>query len=96
MHAGQVVGKRSAKIEAFYAESWAFARFLNEKHPDSLQTMLVDASHGVLFADSSTDDGAGGPLWDPSTAQPMMEHYLGMKLSAIEAEFARYVRGIVE
>src|SRR6185437_3471659 len=27
MHAGQVVGKRSVKIEAFYAECWAFARF---------------------------------------------------------------------
>jgi hypothetical protein len=96
MHAGQVVGKRSAKIEAFYAESWAFARFLHEKHPESLRRMLVDASRGALFADSSSEDPGGGPLWDPATAQPMIEHYLGTKSGSIEAEFAGYVRQVVE
>jgi hypothetical protein len=96
MHAGQVVGKRSAQIEAFYAESWAFARFLHERHPESLRRMLVDASKGQLFADSSTQDAMGAPLWDPKMAQPMIEHYLDMKLPSIEAEFARYVKAIVD
>jgi hypothetical protein len=96
MHAGQVVGKRSRKIEAFYAECWAFARFMNERHPSALKTMLSDASRGVLFADSSTDDAAGGPLWDPATAKPMLEHYLGKSLDEIEMDFARYVKQVVE
>ncbi|HEY8746873.1 MAG TPA: hypothetical protein VIM11_02785 [Tepidisphaeraceae bacterium] len=96
MHAGQVVGRKSAKIEAFYAQSWAFARFLNEAHPQSLQQMLTDASNGLLYADNSTDDPAGGPLWDPSTSKPMLEHYLQMSLSKIEIEFARYVRAMAD
>jgi len=96
MHAGQVVGKRSAQIEAFYAESWAFARFLHERHPEALRRMLVDASKGQLFADSSTEDAMGAPLWDPKMAQPMIEHYLDMKLPSIEAEFAQYVKAIVD
>jgi hypothetical protein len=96
MHAGQVVGKRSVKIEAFYAESWAFARFLRERHPGALRRMLVEASHGVLFADNSRDDGVGGPLWDPSTARPMIEHYLGENLGEVEIEFSRFVREIAE
>jgi hypothetical protein len=96
MHAGQVVGKRSAKIEAFYAECWAFARFMNESHPLALKSMLSDASRGTLFADSSTDDASNGPLWDPATAKPMLEHYLGKNLADIEAEFAKYVKSAVE
>jgi len=96
MHAGQVVGKRSAKIEAFYAESWAFARFLNETHHAALRQMLLDASRGMLYADNSTDDPASGPLWDPATAKPMLEHYVGMPVGQFEAAFARYVREIVE
>jgi len=96
MHAGQVVGKRSAKIEAFYAESWAFARFLNETHHPALRQMLLDASRGTLYADNSTDDPSGGPLWDPATAKPMLEHYFAMPTPQIEAAFARYVREIVD
>lgn len=97
MHAGQVVGKRSAKIEAFYAESWAFARFLHEAHPAALRRMLADASRGTLYADNSTDDPtAGGPLWDPASAKPMLEHYLAMPVTQIEPAFARYVRDLIE
>ena len=96
MHAGQVVGKRSAKIEAFYAESWGFARFLHERHPEALAKMLLDASRGTLFADSSSEDALGAPTWDPKTAQPMIEHYLGMRIPAIEGEFAGFVKSIVQ
>jgi hypothetical protein len=96
MHAGQVVGRRSAKIEAFYAQSWAFARFLHEAHPEALQQMLADASAGLLYADNSTDDPAGGPLWDPGTSKPMLEHYLRMPFGRIEVEFAKYVRALAD
>jgi len=99
MHAGQVVGKPSGKIEAFYAQSWAFARFLLEGdgggHRAALDRMLADAARGRLYADSSREFNRG-PLWDPATARPMLEHYLQMSLPQIEDSFARYVRQVVD
>lgn len=97
MHAGQVVGKPSGKIEGFYAQSWAFARFLNEagsgRYRPALARMLADAAHGNLFDDTSRIL-QGGPVWDPSTAKPILEHYLGIGLPEIEDSFARFVARI--
>jgi hypothetical protein len=99
MHAGQVVGKPGPKIEAFYAESWAFARFLcdgdNGRNRQALQRMLSDAAHGRLFSDNS-QSLTDGPLWDPSTAKPMLEHYLGWTLPEIERAFGSYVNHLAE
>ena len=99
MHAGQVVGKSSAQIEAFYAESWAFARFLHDgnegRNRMALQQMLADAAQGKLYADSSRQL-SDGPLWDPATAKPMLEHYLAMPLPQIEHKFFDYVAGLVD
>lgn len=99
MHAGQVVGRSSGKIEAFYAESWAFARFLIDgdggKYRPALNRMLADAAHGTLHGDGGREL-SHGPFWNPATARPMLEHYLGMNLSQIEAAFARYVRQTVD
>ena len=98
MHAGQVVGKPPSQIEAFYAESWAFARFLHDgsdgRNRPALRRMLTDAARGGLFADSSRSL-ADGPLWDPSTAKPMLEHYLGMSLPEIDREFRGYMQQLV-
>lgn len=94
MHAGQVVGKSNAKIEAFYAESWAFARYLHDgqrgRNRPALQRMLSDAAAGRLFDDTSRQLN-DGPLWDSSTAKPMIEHYLGADLSQIEQSFKAYM-----
>lgn len=94
MHAGQVVGKSNAQIEAFYAESWAFARFLHDgqggRHRDAICRMLADAAAGRLYDDSSRQL-PDGPLWDSSTAKPMLEHYLGQGLNQIEASFRQYM-----
>jgi hypothetical protein len=97
MHAGQVVGKRAARIEAFYAESWAFARFLLEgehgRYRPALNRMIQDAARGELFADDSIESpSGGGPLWNPASAKPMLEHYLDKPLDKIEIAFAKYVR----
>lgn len=97
MHAGQVVGKPSAKIEAFYAQSWAFARFLNDdesgRYRPALGRMLADAARGALYGDTS-QVLHGGPVWDPSTAKPLLEHYLGTELPEIELSFGRFVARI--
>ena len=101
MHAGQVVGKSSGKIEAFYAESWAFARFLYDgdhgSHRAALRRMIADAARGTLYGDSSREmSRGGGPLWDPATARPMLEHYLGQNLSAAEEQFRSYVQRLAD
>lgn len=97
MHAGQVVGKPSAQIEAFYAQSWAFARFLYDaqgaRYRPALRRMLADAARGALFRDSS-HQFPRGPFWDPDTARPMLEHYLGTSLDQIEREYDRYIRDL--
>jgi hypothetical protein len=99
MHAGQVVGKPGPKIEAFYAESWAFARFLCDgdggRNRQALQRMLGDAAHGRLYSDNS-QSLTDGPLWDPSTAKPMLEHYMGRSLPEIERAFASYMNHLAE
>jgi hypothetical protein len=98
MHAGQVVGKSNARIEAFYAESWAFARYLHDGNGGlnrpAMHQMLVDAARGALFDDSSRQLN-DGPLWDSSTAQPMLEHYLGKPLADVERSFRAYVDELV-
>jgi len=99
MHAGQVVGKRNAQIEAFYAECWGFARFLQDaeggRYRPALRRMLADAARGRLFGDNSREQAAR-MLWDPATAQPMLEHYLGMSLPDIEMAFQRFINQLVE
>jgi hypothetical protein len=98
MHAGQVVGKPNARIEAFYAQSWAFARYLYDGNGglnrSAMRQMLADAACGVLFDDSSRELN-GGPLWDSTTAKPMLEHYLGKPLADIEQSFKAYVDELV-
>ena len=97
MHAGQVVGKPAIEIESFYAQSWAFARFMLDgdggTHRPALSQMLGDAAAGRLFDDSS-EHSTIGHFWHPATARPMLEHYLGMSLPEIAADYDRYIRAI--
>lgn len=99
MHAGQVVGQRSAKIEAFYAQSWAFARFLNEaengRFRPAFHRMLADAGSGTLYLEKPFDPEST-PLWDPAHAKPMLEHYLGTDLDEVERHFGSFVRRTVD
>ena len=94
MHAGQVVDQPPAQIEAFYAQSWAFARYLWEadggKHRGTLRRILTDAADGSLYPGPSsrrTDDG----LWDPDSARPLLEYYLKTDLEKLDRSFRRYV-----
>jgi hypothetical protein len=98
MHAGQVVDQRPEQIEAFYAQSWAFARFLWEaeggRYRPTLRRILTEAANGTLFpgeASLRTDDG----LWDPETARPLLEHYLKTDLEQLDKAFRQYVNRVV-
>jgi len=87
MHAGQIVDERAERIEAFYSQNWAFARFLIEgqhgRYRSGLKRLLADAATGQNHAG-----------WDPTSVPPLLEHYLGAPLKQIEAEYLQFVREI--
>src|SRR5207237_4109924 len=51
MHAGDVVGSGGEKIESFYAQNWAFVRFLWDaqkgKYRAAFQKLLADTAAGT-------------------------------------------------
>jgi hypothetical protein len=96
-HAGLVVDQPSARIEAFYSQSWAFARFMCEyqdgRYFRRLQRMLADVAEGTVFDPTGTHHRAGGE-WDSAGVKPMLEYYLGQRLPMIEEEFHQFIRQI--
>lgn len=96
MHAGEVVDQPVERIEAFYAQGWALARFLWEgdggRYRPALQRLLGDAAHGRLPVPISV--GTSGHLWRPAAAKPLLEHYLQMPFDQIEQRYDAYVREI--
>jgi hypothetical protein len=97
MHAGQVVSKQLWKVEMFYAQAWGFARFLMDgedgRYRPALQRMLTD-----LAADKALVANAGpGPngVWNPATAKPLLEQYLGKKIEEIDREYQAFLKKMV-
>jgi hypothetical protein len=97
MHAGQVVEQTTFQVETFYAQNWAFARFMWDadggRYRPALQAMLADAASGKLYRDGVARDPASTD-WDPNSAGPILERYFGMPLASIEREYRAYVRKI--
>ncbi len=97
MHAGNVVNQSGNHIEAFYSESWAFATFLwdadNAKYRPALRQLMSDIADGSVFDPSGVHKNAN-QAWNPSGVKPMLEHYLGMPLDAIDAEYQKYIRKV--
>lgn len=96
-HAGQVVNRPKEQIATFYAQCWAFARFMREaeggRFRPALEKMLADAASGNLV-------GAQAPLndmvfWSPRSAKPVLEHYFQMDLPGIEREYLQFIAKIV-
>ena len=98
MHAGQVVDRAPEQIEAFYAQSWAFAKFLWDgdtgRYRPALRRLLTDAATGNLFPGDNSRKRDGG-LWDPESARPLLEHYLGSSLETVDGAFRRYAKRLV-
>ena len=61
----------------------------------AVRRMLADAAAGRLYDDSSRQL-ADGPLWDSSTAKPMLEHYLGTTLTDVEQSFRQFMDQLVQ
>lgn len=97
LHAGNVVNQSGNRIEAFYAQDWAFATFLwrgdNGKYRPALQKLIADVADGTVYDPSGVHKNSNLP-WNPTGVKPMLEHYLGMKLDAIDAQYQKYIRKV--
>jgi hypothetical protein len=97
MHAGQVVDQPPEKIEAFYAQAWAFARFLWDgeggRHRRTLRKILTEAADGTLYPGDGSRRSEDG-LWDPDSARPLLEHYLRTNLEKLDQAFRKYVHRV--
>ena len=97
LHAGNVVALSGAHIEAFYAEDWAFATFLwsadHAKYRPAMRRMMSDIADGTVYDPTGVHADATVP-WNPAGVRPMLEHYLGMSLEAINVEYQKYIKKI--
>ena len=91
------MGEAGPQIEAFYAEDWAFATFLwsadGGRYRPALRHLIADTAAGVVFDPTGVHDNAQLP-WSPAGVRPMLEHYLGMSLEAIDAEYQKFIRKV--
>jgi Protein of unknown function (DUF1570) len=98
MNAGQVVGKPGEKVDAFYAQAWALARFLwdadNAKYRPVLRQILADTASGTVFDPYHTLHGQFVRLrpLNPEGVKAMLEHYMGMPFDQIEDKYNHYIR----
>jgi len=94
MHAGQVLTER-ARIGGFYAQCWAWARFLeagdNGSHAAALQRLLVDVRDGRVFRPPAEIVGSKLSL-DDTNVRAMYRYYFGMEVSQMEPEFRKFAR----
>jgi hypothetical protein len=97
MHAGDVVGQSNIRIEAFYAQSWAFARYLwegdNNKYRPALQKLFDDTAAGTV-ADPTGSLRRSYLRWNPAGVRPMLEHYLGEDLSVTAKGFEAFEKKV--
>ena len=99
MDAGDVVDAPREKIDAFYAQSWAFARFLREaedgKYRAMFETLMNDTAAGTVKDPTGTLNVAKRS-WSPAAARPILEHYLEQDLASIERSYLAFVKTIVD
>jgi hypothetical protein len=99
LHAGEVVDHPRLKREVFYAQSWAFARFLVEagggEYRDELDRMIADAAMGKLYDPTGATTRAAG-TFSPGEVVDTLGRYLGAPLEQIDAEYQMYVRSIAK
>jgi hypothetical protein len=97
MHAGNVVNQSGNRIEAFYSQDWAFATFLwtgeNAKYRPALRQLMSDTADGTVFDPTGVHKDNRLP-WSPQGVRPMLEHYLGMNLDAVEVEYLKYIHKV--
>jgi hypothetical protein len=98
MHAGDVVGMHGGRIEAFYAQDWAFAVFLlhadHGRHRAALEKLLTDTANGTAYLPSELPHSVLPDAWLPGSVKPLLERYLGEDLAGIDVEYQAYIRDV--
>jgi len=98
MHAGDVVGLGGEKIEAFYAQNWAFVRFAWDaeggKYRPAFQKMLTETAAGTAFDPTNGQVHLPPGAWRPQMVKPILEHYFGMPLDQLDKAYQAHVRTI--
>jgi len=96
-HAGNVVGEMGERIDAYYAQSWAFGKFMREaqggRFRPALEKWLGETANGTVY-DPSHSHARNGLPWIPMAVKPMMEHYLQMPFADIEKAYTAYTNAI--
>ncbi len=97
LHAGQIVGRTGATIETFYAENWAFAKFLwegeNGKYRPALLRLIADTAAGISF-DRNGAMRLGPAEWNPAAVAPLLGRYLNMTMPEISEHYRVYIKQI--
>lgn len=97
MHAGDIVGDTGDRIDAFYAQAWAFARFLWEaedgKYRPALQKWLAETAAGTVYDPTRSHTRASAP-WNRQAVKPIIEHYLGMDLKEVDQAYQAFLKKI--
>jgi hypothetical protein len=98
MHAGDLVTEGFESVETFYAQNWAFARYLLEgdggRHRAAFDRFIADCVAGtVWYPDGYTPPPTG---WSPAVVAPMLEHYFRIPISELERGYRAYVRTIAK
>jgi hypothetical protein len=90
-----LLGRPGVQIEAFYAQSWAYARFLQEynggQYKPAFDRLMADTVAGTLVDPSGTFRTRQA-VYSRSAVRPMLEHYLGKPTSELQAEFDEWCR----
>jgi hypothetical protein len=97
LHAGNIVGRPGIRIEAFYSQSWCFARYLwegdNGKYRPALQKLLTDTAAGTVY-DPTGSLRLSYLGWNPNGVRPLLEHYLGEDLATIEDGYRQFIQKV--
>jgi len=97
LHAGDVVNQSPIKIEAFYAQCWAFARYLwegeNGKYRPALQKLFDDTAAGTVQDPTGSLRRSYLP-WNPAGVQPVLESYFGVDLQTLSDGFVKFEKKI--
>jgi len=97
LHAGNIIGLPGIRIEAFYSQNWAFARYLWDgdggKNRPALERLLADTAAGTIY-DPTGSLRRAYLGWNPAGVQPLLEHYLGQNLDAIDADYQLFIHKV--
>lgn len=97
MHAGDIVGHDADKIDAFYAQAWAFARFLleadSQRFLPALRVWLAETAAGTVRDPSFAHRNVELP-WNRRAVVPMIEHYFQTDIGSLDQAYQAYLRAI--